>query len=56
MLTTKNEKSVEIKQRIISSWRRFSHFLREKNIPKSLKQKTMDTVILQSLTTYGAET
>jgi len=58
MLTPRNEMSTEINQRIAAGWRRFgqySHFLKEKNIPHSLKRKIMDTVILPSLT-YGSET
>ena len=58
VLTPKNEISAEIKQRVNAAWRRFgnySNFLKERNIPASLKRKTMDTVILPTLK-YGAET
>jgi hypothetical protein len=58
MLTSRNEMSTEINQRITAGWRRFgqySHFLKDKNIPNNLKKRIMDTVILPSLT-YGAET
>ena len=58
LLTPRNEISAEINQRVTAGWRRFgqySQFLKEKNIPISLKRKIMDTVILPALT-YGAET
>jgi hypothetical protein len=45
---------IKINQRIAADWRRFvqlSHFLKDKNIPNSLKKNIMDTaVMLPSLT------
>ena len=58
LITSGNELSKEIGERITSGWRRFgdySHFLRDKKIPTCLKRKIMDTVILPAMT-YGAET
>ena len=58
LITSGNELSKEIGERVTSGWRRFgdySHFLRDKKIPTCLKRKIMDTVILPAMT-YGAET
>jgi len=58
VLIPKNETSAEINQRVNAAWRRFgqySLFLKERNIPASLKRKITDTVILPTLM-YGAET
>ena len=58
LVTSGNDISKEIGQRITSGWRRFgeySHFLKDRNIPICLKRTIMDTVILPALT-YGAET
>ena len=53
MVTSGNEISKEIGQRITSGWRRFgkySHFLKDRKIPICLKRKIMDTVILPAMT------
>ena len=45
LITSGNELSKEIGERITSGWRRFgdySHFLRDKKIPTCLKKKIMD--------------
>ena len=58
LVTSGNEISKEIAQRIISVWRRFgkySHFWKYRKIPICLKIKIMDTVILPAMT-YSAET
>ena len=58
LVTSGNEISKEIAQRMTSGWRRFgeySHFWKDRKIPICLKRKTMDTVILPAMT-YGAET
>ena len=58
LVTSGNEISKDIGQRITSGWRRFgkhSHFLKDRKIPICLKRKIMDTVILPAMT-YGAET
>ena len=58
LVTSGNEISKEIAERITSGWRRFgeySHFLKDKEIPICLKRTIMDTVILPAII-YGAET
>ena len=58
LVTSGNDISKEIAQRITSEWRRFgeySYFLEDRKIPICLKRTIMDTVILPSMT-YGAET
>ena len=58
MVKSGNEISKEIGQRITSGWRRFgrySHFLKDKNIPICLKRKIMGAVNLPAMT-YGADT
>ena len=58
MVTSDNDISKEIAQRITSGWRRFgeySHFLKDRKIPICPKRTIMDTVILPAMT-YGAET
>ena len=58
LVTSSNDISKEIAQRITSGWRRFveySHFLKDRKIPICLKRTIMDTVILPAMT-YGAET
>ena len=58
LVTSGNEISKEIGQRIISGWRRFgeySHFLKARKIPICSEEKNMDTVILPAMTS-GEET
>ena len=58
LVTSGNDISQEIAQRITSGWRRFgeySHFLKDRKIPICLKRTVMDTVILPGMA-YGAET
>ena len=58
LVTSGNEISKEIAQRITSGWRRFGkyrHFLKDRKVPIWLKRKIMDTVILPAMI-YGAET
>ena len=58
LVTSGNDISKEIAQRITSGWRRFgeySHFLKDRKIPICLKRTIMDTVILPTMT-YWAET
>ena len=58
LVTSGNDISKEIAQRITSGWRRFgeySHFLIDRKIPICLKRTIMDTVILPTMT-YGVET
>ena len=58
LVTSGNDISKEIAQRLTSGWRRFgeySHFLKDRKIPICLKRTTKDTVILPAMT-YGAET
>ena len=57
-VTSGNDISREIAQRITSGWRRFgeySHLLKDRMIPIRLKRTIMDRVILPAMT-YGAET
>ena len=58
LVTSGNDISKEIAQRITSGWRRFgehSHSLKDTKIPICLKRTILDTVILPAMT-YGAET
>ena len=58
LVTSKNEISKELAQRITSGWRRlgkYNHFLKDRKIPICPKRRIMDTVILPDIT-YGAET
>ena len=58
LVTSGNEISKDIAQRITSEWRRFGEygqFLKNRRIPICLKSKIMDTVILPAMT-YGAKT
>ena len=58
LVTSGNETSKEIAQRITSGWRGFGeyrHFWKDRKIPICLKRKITDTVILPAMT-YGAET
>ena len=58
LVTSGNDISKEIAQRITSGWRRFEeygHFLKDQKIPICLKRTIMDTVILADMI-YGAET
>ena len=58
LVTSGNDISKEIAQRITSGWRRseeYSHFLTDREIPICLKGTIMDTVILPAMT-YEAET
>ena len=58
LVTSSNDITKEIAQRITSGWRRFgeySHLLRDRKIPICLKSTIMDTVILPAMT-YGADT
>ena len=58
LVTSGNEISKEIAQRITSGWRSFgkySHFLKDRKIPICLKRTIMDTAILPAMTN-GAET
>ena len=58
LVTSGNDISKEIAQRITSGWRRFgeySHFLKDRKIPICLKRTIMDTVILPAMA-CGAET
>ena len=58
LVTSGNDISKDIRQRITSGWRRFgeySHFLKDRKIPICLKRTIMDTVILPTMT-YQTET
>ena len=58
LVTSGNDNSKEIAQRITSGWRKFGeyrHVLKDRNIPICLKRTIMDTVTLPGMT-YGAET
>ena len=58
LLTPRNEISVEINQGVNEGRERFgqySHFLKGRNIPNSVKRRIKDTVILPSLI-HGSET
>ena len=57
LVSSGNDISKEIAQRITSEWRRFGeyrHFLKDRKIPICLKRTIMDMVILPAMT-YGAE-
>ena len=58
LVTSGNDISKEIAQRITSEWRRFgeySHFLKDRKISICLKRIIMDAVILPAMT-YGGKT
>ena len=58
MVTSGNDISKEIGQRITSGWRRFgeySHFLKDRNIPICLKRTIMDTVYLTGSDLWGRD-
>ena len=53
LVTSGNDISKNIAQRITSRWRRFgeySHFLKDRKIPICSKRTIMDTVILPAMT------